>query len=273
MKMEDIKSHWVELAKTKGDTIGATTRTETIKKLEIDAFCRWIKKKDNNWTEILEIGCGNGTNCIDLGKQFKTIHFYGVDYVEEMVTKARERAFGLSNVSFDVDDVTALRSDIVIGKKFDAIITDRCLINLNTIDLQKAALRNIFEHIKNGGYYFMIENSIQSYSKQNDLRTHVGLDRRFPAKFNLFLDDDTILEYLKKDLSVSLEIIDNFASLHDLMLYVIEPLSNLGNTSYGSEAINLITNFLLKCGDNGINKFGEYGQNRLYVLRKDAKNE
>lgn len=40
---------------------------------------------------------------------------------------------------------------------------------------------------------------------------------------------------------------------------------------YESDAVNIVTEFLLKCGDSGINKFGEFGQNRLYILRKDRK--
>lgn len=271
MELAEIKSHWTELAKMKGDTLGATTRTETIKKLEIDAFRRWIEKKNNGWKKILEIGCGNGTNCIELSKLFPDIHFYGLDYVKEMVEKAIERSSGIPNVSFDVDDVTCLSSNLVLGNKFDAVITDRCLINLNNIDLQKSAIKNIFNHISDNGFFFMIENSMSSYSKQNELRTFVGLEKRSPAEFNLFLDDSIILDYLRNSLGVLLEEIDNFASLHDLMLYVIEPLRNNGTVSYGSDAINLITDFLLKCGDNGINMFGDFGQNRLYVLKKEVK--
>ena len=271
MEMDLITSHWEELAKTRGETLGATTRTETIKKLEIDAFCRWIIKKNSNWTNILEIGCGNGTNCIELSKLFPEIHFYGLDYVEEMVVKAKERAGGITNLTFGVDDVTVLNSSIAAGKKFNAIITDRCLINLNTTELQKNAIRNIFNHIEDGGYYFMIENSMDSYAKQNGLRQSVGLIKRSPAAFNCFLDDHMIMDFLQNELSVYVEAIDNFASLHDLMLYVIEPLKNNGEISYGSEAINLVTEFLLKCGDYGINQFGDFGQNRLYVLRKESK--
>lgn len=269
MEMDEIKSHWTELAKTKGDELGATTRTETIKKLEIDAFSRWIKRKDDGWKEILEIGCGNGTNCIGLSKLFPDINFYGLDYVEEMVAKAREHAIDIPNVTFGVDDVTILESEIVSMKKFNAIITDRCLINLNTVDLQKKGLSKIFEHIVDGGFCFMIENSTSSYENQNELRSYVGLERRNPAEFNLFLDDDIIFDYLQNELSVSIEAIDNFASLHDLMLYVIEPLSNEGKISYESDSVNIVTEFLLKCGDEGINRFGEFGQNRLYVLRKE----
>ena len=271
MEMSEIKAHWTNLAKTKGDSLSATTRTETIKTLEIDAFQRWIAKKNNNWTKILEIGCGNGTNCIELCKRFPQIDFYGLDYVDEMIAKAKERSASISNLSFDIDDVTVLSSKLITGKRFDAIITDRCLINLNTIELQKKALKNIIDHLEDNGYYFMIENSMNSYAKQNGMRMNVGLEKRFPAAFNLFLDDNIILDYIKNDLSLTIEEIDNFASLHDLMLYVIEPLANNGNISYGSNAINLVTDFLLKCGDKGMNQFGEFGQNRLYVLRKEAK--
>ena len=223
MEMDEIRAHWTELAKTKGDSLGATTRTKSIKKLEIDVLSRWIKKKGAGWKNILEVGCGNGTNCIELGKLFPDIHFYGVDYINEMIANAKIRAKTIPNVTFDVDDATTLKTAISTSKKFNAIITDRCLINLNTIELQKSALKNIFTHLDFGGYYFMLENSVSSYANQNKMRELVGLKKRLPAEFNCFLDDDVILEYLRNELSASLEIVDNFASLHDLMLYVIEP--------------------------------------------------
>ena len=268
MDLNSIKSHWKEWATTNGDNLYATTRTKTIKKLEIDVLRRWIEKKGPTNNQILEIGCGNGTNCIALSQIFPDNIFYGLDYVDEMIAHAKKRAGDIPNLQFGVDDATELRSPIIQGKAFDIIFTNRCLINLNTIELQKKAIKKVFEQLNPNGYYLMLENSVDSYANQNACREAAELPKRTPADFNLFLDDKIILPYLQNELNATIEAIDNFASLHDLFLYVISPLQNDGKVIYENEYLEGITDFLLKIGDFGYNKFGEFGQNRLYVIKK-----
>ena len=68
MELDDIKKHWDENAKSKSTSILSTTKTPTIKKLEIDAFYQVILNlSDNNKPErLLEVGCGNGHNLFGL---------------------------------------------------------------------------------------------------------------------------------------------------------------------------------------------------------------
>jgi len=61
MELDDIKKFWDENAKTNTTSILSTTKTSTIKKLEIDAFYRAIRNlSDTDKTgRLLEVGCGN----------------------------------------------------------------------------------------------------------------------------------------------------------------------------------------------------------------------
>lgn len=270
MDMKEIKEHWEGLASKYGENIQATTKTATIKKLEVNALNKWIGKMGKDKLDILEVGCGNGVNCMMLAEDFKEHNFYGVDYVDEMIESARKGIDekGFKNIAVAVDDVLKLDSQLVQERQFDIVYTDRCIINLNTIELQKKAMLNIVKKIKKGGYYLMIENSIQCYDKQNLCRESVGLERRKPAEYNLFLDDEVILRYMEEELGMELLSIDNFASLHDIVQYVIIPMMNKGNIEYGNLLMQKVTEFELAASDFVTNKFGEFGQNRLYVLKK-----
>lgn len=271
MEMENIKKHWQSWADQYGTELNATTRTNTIKQLEIDAFARQIKRIGLKSANVLEVGCGNGINCISLQKIFPQYQFFGVDYIDEMIKNAVINGTD-TEIKFAVDDVQKLDSELVNERYYDIIITDRCIINLNTIQLQKNALSNICSKLKECGYLLMIENSNISYGKQNMLRSSVGLEERKPAEFNLFIEDEDIISFLKKEVEMSITCVDNFASLHDLFLYVINPLFNEGRIDYNDQSIERITRFLIRLGDDGINKFGEFGQNRLYVFQKGKAN-
>ena len=47
MELSDIKKHWQNLAKTHTTTLFATTKTQSIKLLEIAALSKCIKEKFN----------------------------------------------------------------------------------------------------------------------------------------------------------------------------------------------------------------------------------
>ena len=91
MELSDIKKHWQNLAKTHTTTLFATTKTQSIKLLEIAALSKCIKEKFNKIQkiDILEVGCGNGQNIFRLAKEFENAKFSGIDYIEEMVQNAK----------------------------------------------------------------------------------------------------------------------------------------------------------------------------------------
>lgn len=249
----------------------ATSKTMTIKRLEIASLKKVISDILNH-NEILEVGCGTGINCIALAEKFPKSVFFGIDYIDEMISNAKDnlQKCSVNNVSFAVDDVLKLDSNLVNGKSFDIVYSVRCLINLNSEKLQKAALSKISEHVKPCGYYLMLENSSHCYEKQNDLREKLGLEKRTPAEFNLFLNDSVIVPYLESECNLKLIEIINLSSLHDIFQYVIIPHMNSGNIEYESEIMKHIMEFELKTECSFHNEFGEYGQNRLYVLRKES---
>src|SRR5262249_6353116 len=96
MQPSDVHAHWQDWAVRYGTDLRATTLTSSIKRLEVAALARTIKRVilPSSMASILEIGCGNGQNVVALAKMFAEQRFswYGIDYIQEMVDAAQKNA-------------------------------------------------------------------------------------------------------------------------------------------------------------------------------------
>lgn len=226
---------------------------------------------ENESIAWLEVGCGNGINCISLAQAALSSSFDGVDFIEEMVASGKKNALTAnveSRVSFHVGDVLSLDKHRKLKPAYDVVFTNRCLINLNSFTLQAQALQQLTSKIKKGGFLFLIENVQQTYDRQNELRTSVGLAKRTPDSYNLFLDEPKFLEFATHLVEL-VEVID-FGSLHDVMLYVLVPMISDGKVDYDHPIVQAATNLLLSNPSTLLNSFGSFGQNRLYAFKKQS---
>ena len=92
MELDEIKKHWDTNAKDNTTALCSTTKTATIKRLEINAFAGVISSliRDDSPKCLLEVGCGNGYNLFGLEGLFPTIEFEGIDYSEVMIASAND---------------------------------------------------------------------------------------------------------------------------------------------------------------------------------------
>lgn len=274
MDSSQIKEHWSKWANQFKTDLKATTHTDTIKKLEINALFRAIKRngQDQTSSEILEVGCGNGYNCLSLAELLPGFKFTGIDYVPEMIDNARKLKSNhpeLANrVNFQIGDVLRLHEQKDMLREYDFIFTDRCLINLNTSDLQIEALEQLIKKLKSRGYLLVLENSEKTYRRQNDCREAVGLPKRKPAEYNLFINEEIFLGAAQK--KMELLHIEDFGSLHDILLYVLVPMINGGIVDYQHPIVNAAADLTVSMSEKYGNAFGDFGQNRLYVFKKRA---
>lgn len=273
MDSDDIRQHWTQWATAYGSALRATTKTWTAKALEIDALSRRLRAHlgDRAGT-VLEVGCGNGVNCVELAKAFPSLELDGVDYVPEMVAGAVENARGggvAGRTRFHVGDVNDLAAVTALRPAYDVVFTDRCLINLNTSELQKAAIGALASRVEAGGLLLMIENSLTSYAAQNRCRTALGLDARTPAAFNRFFDESEIRPQIAA-CGLDLVEVEDFGSLHDLMLYVLVPAINGGTVDYEHPLVQAATTLSIALAGTADAGFGHLGQNRLFVCRRPA---
>ena len=151
---------------------------------------------------------------------------------------------------------------------YDFVITNRMLINLNSWALQQEAIQNIVELLKPGGSLIIIENFVNSYANQNTLRELIDLPPRVPDSYNKFLDEKLFEKFVSEEIGLEIMKVDNFASLHDILLYVLLPHLNSGTISYDHPLMNIVTEFLVKLPNELSGSFGYFGQNNLYVLRR-----
>jgi ubiquinone/menaquinone biosynthesis C-methylase UbiE len=59
----------------------------------------------------LDVGTGTGAAALEIAERFPAARVVGVDIAPEMVERAREKASGRANLSFEVGDASALRHD------------------------------------------------------------------------------------------------------------------------------------------------------------------
>jgi SAM-dependent methyltransferase len=183
-------------------------------------------------------------------------------------TKNKEReAPKYKNVSFFEGDILKLDGNQNLRGEYDIVFTDRCIINLNSPALQFTALDNLIRKVRKGGYLVILENIRENHSRQNDCREAVGLPRREVPPYNLFINEADMLSFVSKSMKLK-ETID-FASLHDLILYVLVPMTNGGVIDYNHPVVHAATDFLMKSSEVLNNSFGSFGQNRLYLFHKE----
>jgi SAM-dependent methyltransferase len=270
MDRSQIRDHWTSWAQAHGTHFKATTRGHTAKLLELDAFARRLTDLfDERPFSALEVGCGNGINCIEMAKNFGNATFDGVDFIPEMIDAACQSAeeAGVDiRTRFEVGDVLRL-DELDLRQSYDAILTDRCLINLNTAQLQRAAIVELATRVSPGGYLLMIENSLDTHGRQNEARQALGLEARKPAEFNRFFSEEEMHSHIDAAGLVLVET-EDFSSLHDLVLYALIPATNGGTVDYDHPAVAAAAETSMQFAAKEKNAFGAFGQNRLYVCRK-----
>ena len=100
-------------------------------------------------------------------------------------------------VNFIVGDVTKLR-EVIDDKKFDIIISDRCLINLDSSVIQYKAIFDLSNHLTPTGYFIAIENFIEGHNMMNDSRKAMGLSE-IPIRWhNKYFNEEEVLSFSKK---------------------------------------------------------------------------
>ena len=190
---EAIKDYWEGRARENVTTAQATTNDVYLRELEISAFIETLKGLGlPAGTTILDLGCGDGYTTVALADALPQFSFTGIDYSENMIALARARVAekpGLADrMSFSVGDATNLKAacgDTI----YDAVLTDRCLINLESIEDQARAIAAIGTHTRPGGYYVAIENFREGQDEMNRLRASVGLPE-IPIRWhNLFFNE------------------------------------------------------------------------------------
>jgi cyclopropane fatty-acyl-phospholipid synthase-like methyltransferase len=220
-----------------------------------------IFKHIPNNANILDIGCGNGSTLIRLVLE-KNCTGVGIDFSEKMIASARQASEQMNlntRVSFFQDSIPDLKKNYGI---FDCIISERCIINLESHTLQHQAFDELMTFLKPGGIFLMIESFSEGLEKVNALRSSFGLEPISAPWHNLFLTDTVVREWQGDQYKIDQVI--HFSSAYYYLSRVIyaKIAQNHGEPVRYDSEINKIA-----CQ---VPPFGEFGPTRLYLWKKNV---
>jgi ubiquinone/menaquinone biosynthesis C-methylase UbiE len=216
MANDEIKQYWNQRAAESSHA--ATTNDLHLRGLEAAALVAQLQAFDlPKEPRILDIGCGDGETTAAISRRFPSASIQGMDFSAEMLTLAKQKS-GSDRVTFSVGDVRNLTSQFAAGA-FDAIITNRCLINLPHKDEQYDALKQIAECLVPGGHYIGTENFTGGQASLTELRSSISLPE-IPVRWhNVYFNEAEFIEKAS-ELFRDVELI-NFSSTYYLVTRVV----------------------------------------------------
>ena len=167
-----------------------------LKRLEVDT----IKANIDKAKTILDAGCGNGIALYEIIRDLSNTNAFGFDYSEGMINKALElfkekRVDNLIKVCVG-DLLDPPESDLIkLGAPksgFDLNYTERSIINLNTLDEQIIAIKNLWKLLKVGGKMILCESFIDGLNEINSFRSSIGIEDIKPPWHNRYLSKSEI---------------------------------------------------------------------------------
>ena len=165
-----LKNRYETLGASKDDR--GTAMDFNLRELEIETASSYM----NDGDDVLDIGCGTGYSLREYAKRH-AIRGIGIDYAEQMVESATERALqepGLrGTVEYQHASVLELPFD---DNSFDVITSGRCLMALLNWGDQQAALKELHRVLRPGGKLVLMEGTLQGLERLNTARTRFGLD-------------------------------------------------------------------------------------------------
>ena len=211
--VSEIKEHWERQARNVAlDAAHVTHADRQQRLLEIEVLLQYLP----HGQRVLDVGCGNGFSTAIVAQH--AAHVVGIDYSASMIDRAKREHGHLANVTFEVQDLLDLR---LPPRSFDAVISQRCLINLATWENQQKALTSIAAVLKPGGCFVLQEGTRQGREALNQGREALGLSRMPVVPFNLDFDEQTLWPFLRRSFDV-VEV--RRFGLYDLISRIVHPL-------------------------------------------------
>jgi ubiquinone/menaquinone biosynthesis C-methylase UbiE len=261
MNEKSVRQFWDEQADAFQESDLATAPDRYYREMEI---VRILSHLSNGGT-ILDVGCGNGYSTLHFAKALPSSKVVGIDYSEPMIRHARA-ALAKSNmesrVEFFVGNVLSLAINPAINKeKFDTILSERCLINLQNWEEQRTALLQMKQLLKPGGRIILTENTQEGLAKLNELRVQLELSPIAVRWHNSYIPQKNLEKFLSEHFAI--DAIENIGNLYYIISRVVyAKLAALeGKEPEYLHPINKIASQLPSLPEY------QYSPNFIYVLR------
>jgi SAM-dependent methyltransferase len=253
-RTESVREFWESRASASTATDEQVTHPDVWQRqLEIETLRQLLEPTDR----VLDVGCGNGYTTRRLAQLVREM--VGIDYSDAMIDRARKESEGLA--TFWVKNVLELGpADFGL---FDVVITERCLINLDSWATQQQALANIATVLPAGGRLLFVEGCRQGRERLDALRAQVGLATMPRVWHNIDFDEDATLAYLSESFEVERRL---HFGVYDFVSRIVHPLMVAPAEPRYDTAINAVGSRLALTLD----AFPELSRVLFLVLRKRA---
>lgn len=257
---EQIRHYWMQQAREYGQSPSASWSDHWVMDMEI----RQIVQRLAGGDVVLDVGCGNGYSTLQFACQ-KPVIIRGLDYIPELIEQARLRLADfapklLGQVEFDVGDITALSEP---NASYDKVVVIRVVINLGEWSRQLQGLRECARVLKSGGLLLLSEATLQGWRQLNAMRREWGLPEIPIPPFNLYLDQEKVVEALAAEFEL-VEIV-NFSSTYFVATRVLKPLLI---QALGAELDVANPNMDWNRWFAQLPAWGDYGTQKLFVFKK-----
>lgn len=193
----------------------AGTNDVPLKSLEIQHITRFL----GGCRRVLDAGCGNGVTAVSVLREVPGAEVFGFDYAEAMVQEAARLAEqeGLSDrLTVQVGN---LMSPPFPRDSFDAVYTERALINLSSVEEQATAIAALAEKVRQHGRVILCESFQDGLDELNAFRAPIGLPAIEHPWHNRYLRLAELPGMLPA--SVDVETISNFSSTYYFLSRVV----------------------------------------------------
>jgi ubiquinone/menaquinone biosynthesis C-methylase UbiE len=266
---ERIRQYWEDRAKAYGSLPAATTDDVYLRESEIRTVIQTLCGLDvPTNSSVLDVGCGDGYSTLRVAQRFPGFSFLGVDYSQGMIENAQRRLktepeLG-GRVSFIKGDVLRL-SELCGDEAYDVVLTDRCLINLDSVDDQSEAIAQIGTRTKPGGFYVAIENFIEGHENMNKARSAVGVPE-IPVRWhNLYFHEREFVQSVERFFAI-VALVDFASSYYFATRVIYSAMCQMRGEKpdYQHDIHKLAVD---------LPPFGQFSPIRMAVLRRKTKHE
>ena len=258
--IETVRQHWLEAGTnfTDNDGVTPTSRDPYLGELEEAAILRRLPPTGR----VLDLGCGDGRHTVRYARAVARV--VGVDYVASLLERAQARAVS-ERVDIDFVEASALAlEDRFPRASFDAVISQRCLINLPSWDLQQQALRQVHHVLRPEGLLLLSEGFLEPFDRLNALRQATGLHEIPVSEYNLFFSQPAF-EAFVSDLFV-IRAAEHYG-IYLTLSRVLHPLAVAPNPPRHNGELNRLARVIAEAVGNEPD-FARYSYNLFYVLER-----
>ncbi len=216
----DVKAFWDDQAKQHGSSDLATNPDTHYRSLEIESILRVISALKHE--TILDVGCGNGYTTRTIAKKFPEAAVSGVDFSESMINEATRLV--TPNTDFHIADILSLsRSKGLRERRYDIVLSTRCLINLANWEEQKVGILEMRKMLVPDGRLILVENVQDGLDNLNDLRGKLGLGPIKAPWHNKYLSQDEVRKFFEeiKGHLLTIEYVENIGNFYYLASRVL----------------------------------------------------